>query len=49
MDIAMVVRGMTLREIRELLLEQYGTHVSPRCARNVTNFYESCLFATKNL
>jgi len=35
--IAMVARGMTVREIREFLLEQYGTHVSPEFVSSVTD------------
>jgi len=35
--IAMYARGMTVREIREFLLEQYGTHVSPEFVSSVTD------------
>jgi len=35
--IAMVARGMTVRDIREFLLEQYGTHVSPKFVSSVTD------------
>jgi len=35
--IAMVARGMTVREIREFLLKQYGTHVSPEFISSVTD------------
>jgi len=35
--IAMYARGMTVRDIREFLLEQYGTHVSPEFISSVTD------------
>jgi len=35
--IAMVARGMTVRETREFLLEPYGTHVSPEFVSSVTD------------
>jgi len=35
--IAMYARGMTVRDIREFLLEQYGTHVSPDFVSSVTD------------
>jgi len=35
--IAMYARGMTVREIREFLLEQYSTHVSPEFVSSVTD------------
>jgi len=35
--ISLYARGMTVREIREFLLEQYGTHVSPEFVSSVTD------------
>jgi len=35
--IALYARGMTVRDIREFLLEQYGTHVSPEFISSVTD------------
>jgi len=35
--IARYARGMTVRETREFLLEQYGTHVSPEFIGSVTD------------
>jgi len=44
--IALYTRGMTVRDIREFLLEQYGTHISPEFGSSVLVHAQTVLDAS---